>query len=97
VGKIKGSTILALLPWIAVIHLYHTSAAHQKRAAELEHKIDETSDLNEQRNVMYSGSAIMYAAKIERNLDDFQAVTSQEHQDIWRAMSLLQKQIKKGK
>lgn len=86
-----------MLPWIAVVHLYHTSAAHQKRATELERKIDETSDLNEQRNVMYSGSAIMYAAKIERNLDDFQAVTSQEHQDIWRAMALLQKQIKKGK
>lgn len=89
---VKWQLILALLPWIPVMHLYHGVSAANLRIVALEKQVKDSEDAQ-----LLAVGAVQYAAKVERNLDDFQAWQSNQNDDLWRAFSLLQKMCKKRK
>lgn len=89
--KVKGGVILSLLPWIAVMHLYHVASEHEKRAEALEKKMGQTIDLAEETSVIYGGTALQYAVKVEKSLDDFEAAQGQTNDELREQVRLLKK------
>lgn len=89
--KVKGGVILSLLPWIAVMHLYHTASEHEKRATALEEKIEKQAEELEEHAIIYGGTGVQYAAKVEQALDDFEAIQGNTNDDLREQIRLLKK------
>lgn len=90
--RLNWRVILSLLPWLPVMHLYHGVSEANKKVAALEQQIKESDD-----SQLLAIGAVQYAAKIERNLDDFQVWQSNQNDSMWEAIKLVEKMCKRRK
>lgn len=89
--KINPLLVAAVLPWIAIIALLHMRSIDVERIAALEKKqveLQQAVDGNEETAVIYAGTAIGVARNFEREAND-------QFQEVWKAMSVLEKMCRK--
>lgn len=102
--KGKGGIILSLLPWISVMHLYHTASEAEKRVKALEkraeiheQRFEDEAEKAEEHAVIYAGSSIKVATEAQEQVDQFMSQQQLYNQGLDTRIKTLERLCRKKK